>query len=379
MRLKLEIEGVMLNVVSGYAPQGGCELEGKERFWSELDEVIGADFNGHAGEVMGKFGVKERNLEGQMVVDFAKRMDMVVLNTYFQKREEHRVTYKSGEAPLSMVKLVSSVVAASPYLLVTIILGVKCYKARGLCAVSADTATEKVLKVGSSLDLTVTYPKNSVSFVQWNFNGKTFAEYTPGRNYTLQGSQFSGRLKVARDLIGVTLQDLQPQDSGTFSIVAVRSETQHPTQFIKVYIQNPIRAVQIERTQRWLLSTNSCEVDVKCAAHGAENVSYLWSGYKIANGAQLQFNLSPAEGAITLNCTAANNISSSSATETLSCSTEQPETDDSAAADGNTLYAEVTPGAFTKKDTAQTIYAKVTLPQHAKASATSSSPYQQVL
>ncbi|KAK3539596.1 hypothetical protein QTP70_010249 [Hemibagrus guttatus] len=73
MSLKLEIEGVMLNVVSGYAPQVG------------YDE-----------EVMGKFGVKERNLEGQMVVDFAKRMDMAVVNTYFQKREEHRMTYNSG-------------------------------------------------------------------------------------------------------------------------------------------------------------------------------------------------------------------------------------------------------------------------------------------
>ncbi|MCJ8742384.1 hypothetical protein PDJAM_G00081420 [Pangasius djambal] len=104
----------MLNVVSGYAPQVHCELEEKERFWSELDEVIesiprgervvtGADFNGHVGEgctgdeeVMGRFGVKERNLEGQMVVDFAKRMDMAVVNTYFLKREDHRVTYKSG-------------------------------------------------------------------------------------------------------------------------------------------------------------------------------------------------------------------------------------------------------------------------------------------
>ncbi|KAK3512780.1 hypothetical protein QTP70_025300 [Hemibagrus guttatus] len=94
--------------------QVGCELGEKERFWSELDEVmesiptgervvIGADFNGHVGEgntgdeeVMGKFGVKERNLEGQMVVDFARRMDMAVVKTYFQKREEHRVTYKSG-------------------------------------------------------------------------------------------------------------------------------------------------------------------------------------------------------------------------------------------------------------------------------------------
>ncbi|KAK3570226.1 hypothetical protein QTP86_017223 [Hemibagrus guttatus] len=64
----------------------GCELEEKERFWSELDEVmesiptgervvIGADFSGYVGEgntgdeeVMGKFGVKERKLEGQTVV-----------------------------------------------------------------------------------------------------------------------------------------------------------------------------------------------------------------------------------------------------------------------------------------------------------------------
>ncbi|KAK3545555.1 hypothetical protein QTP70_008158 [Hemibagrus guttatus] len=75
MSLKLEIEGVMLNVVSGYAPQVACELEEKVKFWSELDEVmesiptgervvIGADFNGHVDEgntgdeeVMGKFGV----------------------------------------------------------------------------------------------------------------------------------------------------------------------------------------------------------------------------------------------------------------------------------------------------------------------------------
>ncbi|MCJ8739628.1 hypothetical protein PDJAM_G00049220 [Pangasius djambal] len=79
MRLKLEIEGVMLDVVSGYAPQVGCELEEKERFWSELDEVIesiptgervviGADFNGHVGE--GNTGDEElrQALGGQVVL-----------------------------------------------------------------------------------------------------------------------------------------------------------------------------------------------------------------------------------------------------------------------------------------------------------------------
>ncbi|KAI5621014.1 separin isoform X1 [Silurus asotus] len=114
MIVKLEVEGMMINVISAYAPQVDCEMKEKKRFWSELDEVvegvprnerlvIGADFNGHVGEgnrgdeeVMGRYGLKERNVEGQMVVDFAKRMEMAVVNTYFKKKEDHRVTYKSG-------------------------------------------------------------------------------------------------------------------------------------------------------------------------------------------------------------------------------------------------------------------------------------------
>ncbi|KAK2899776.1 hypothetical protein Q8A73_012905 [Channa argus] len=40
MSLMLEFKGVMFNVVSGYAPQVGCELEEKEKFWSQLDEVM---------------------------------------------------------------------------------------------------------------------------------------------------------------------------------------------------------------------------------------------------------------------------------------------------------------------------------------------------
>ncbi|KAF7694174.1 hypothetical protein HF521_007927 [Silurus meridionalis] len=95
--------------------QVGFEIEEKEKFWSELDEVvegvrrneqlvIGADFNGYVGEgnrgdeeVMGRYGLKERNVEGQMVVDFAKRMEMAVVNTYFKKKEDHRVTIRVEE------------------------------------------------------------------------------------------------------------------------------------------------------------------------------------------------------------------------------------------------------------------------------------------
>ena len=66
--------------------------------------AIGADFNGHVREgnrgdenVMGRYGDKARHAEGQMVVDFATRMEMALVNTYFKKRVGHRVTYTSGE------------------------------------------------------------------------------------------------------------------------------------------------------------------------------------------------------------------------------------------------------------------------------------------
>ena len=41
---------------------------------------------------MDKFGVQDRNGEGQMMVDFANRMEMAVVNTFFQKRQRHRAT-----------------------------------------------------------------------------------------------------------------------------------------------------------------------------------------------------------------------------------------------------------------------------------------------
>ena len=31
-----------------------------------------------------------------MIVDFGKRMDLAIVNAYFKKKDEHRVTYKSG-------------------------------------------------------------------------------------------------------------------------------------------------------------------------------------------------------------------------------------------------------------------------------------------
>ena len=114
MAMKLEVKGSILNIVSAYAPQVNNSMEEKKDFWQDLDGliesvskqeriVLGADLNGHVGEgkigdeeIMGRYDAGTRNKEESMVVEFAKRMDLAIVNTYFKKKDEHRVTYKSG-------------------------------------------------------------------------------------------------------------------------------------------------------------------------------------------------------------------------------------------------------------------------------------------
>ena len=90
-------------------------MKEKNDFWQDLDGliesvskqeriVLGVDLNGHVDkgnigdeEIMGMYGAGTRNKEEWMVVDFAKRMDLAVVNTYFKKKDEHRVTYKCGK------------------------------------------------------------------------------------------------------------------------------------------------------------------------------------------------------------------------------------------------------------------------------------------
>ena len=83
MQMKLDYNGCMLNIISAYAPQTGCDEEEKDKFWEEMDTamvsipteervVIGADLNGHVGEgnagcedVMGIHGFGGRSSGGE--------------------------------------------------------------------------------------------------------------------------------------------------------------------------------------------------------------------------------------------------------------------------------------------------------------------------
>lgn len=114
MRMKLDI-GSDIQVISAYAPQAGLSEEEKDEFWMMMDSetqqveaedrlIVGGDLNGHIGRIKegservhGGFGLGDRNEEGERIADYARALDLAIVNTYFDKKKEHLVTYKSGE------------------------------------------------------------------------------------------------------------------------------------------------------------------------------------------------------------------------------------------------------------------------------------------
>ena len=63
---------------------------------------IGLKGNNGDEECMGRHGLGKRNNEGQAVVDFAKRRELAITNTYFVKKPAHIVTYSSGGRSLQV-------------------------------------------------------------------------------------------------------------------------------------------------------------------------------------------------------------------------------------------------------------------------------------
>ena len=46
---------------------------------------------------MGRYGTGTKNKKGSMAMDFSKRMELAIVNTYFKKKDKHKVTYQYGK------------------------------------------------------------------------------------------------------------------------------------------------------------------------------------------------------------------------------------------------------------------------------------------
>ena len=115
MMIKLVIGNRLTNVVSLYAPQVGREKDLKDAFWEEVfDKVsnipseegifMAGDTNGHVGRdrkgyerIHGGHSYGRVNEGGERMLEICEALDLAVCNTYFHKKEEHMVTYVSGD------------------------------------------------------------------------------------------------------------------------------------------------------------------------------------------------------------------------------------------------------------------------------------------
>ena len=116
MSIKFRTFFNFIKLVSVYAPQVGRPLEENESFYLALGKtlqdsgnrngemvVVCGDFNGHVGEeikgyegVHGGKGFGKRNREGEMLLEFADAHQLSVMNTWFEKREQQKISYDSG-------------------------------------------------------------------------------------------------------------------------------------------------------------------------------------------------------------------------------------------------------------------------------------------
>ncbi|XP_067308176.1 SLAM family member 8-like isoform X2 [Pseudorasbora parva] len=287
--------------------------------------------------------------------------------------------------------------------------------------------------VGDSLDLKADHPKEGLE-VMWTYNGKELAEYNKGQIKRVDPRLFQGRLKMNKDNISITIEDLTLQDSGSFTIVTERKPDQLPTQTIVLHVHDLIRDVQIEYNHPdWILSKNVCMFHLRCQASGDPNLSYSWSGDSVTTGPNLSISVNLSDRA-TLTCTVNNTISTNHTVKTVECSGKPAETrlsqyllivigasvvavviiGGSAAVccwrrsrtggeseDGITVYEDVNPDAVAKKrsesvangmsiyetvddmkvtkNLPQTLYDKINYQRHPAVSASTSSPYQEVL
>lgn len=114
MSLKLVIDNERWNILSVYAPQIGCDEEEHEAFWLDYTTVINnipdsemifsaGDMNVHIGKsnssfesCHGGYGFGVRNDAGEKLLNLCQSKGWIVVNTMFEKQEEHLITYCSG-------------------------------------------------------------------------------------------------------------------------------------------------------------------------------------------------------------------------------------------------------------------------------------------
>ena len=117
--LVMSLKGTPVNVliIQVYAPNEDGDEKDKEQFYEMLDQAIVenrkgneclmvmGDLNGKVGknkeeDIVGPYGLGERNENGQLLVEFCKRHNLFVTNTWFQQKTSAQHTWTSPDGTI---------------------------------------------------------------------------------------------------------------------------------------------------------------------------------------------------------------------------------------------------------------------------------------
>lgn len=107
-----------------------------------------------------------------------------------------------------------------------------------MCVVGSRAESDEVhvhKAVGDSLDLIANYTKEGLE-VKWKYNDDVLAEYDKDQMNLVKSQLFPKRLKMYKDNISITIEDLKLQDSGRFSIVVEKNSDQCPTKVFVLHV-----------------------------------------------------------------------------------------------------------------------------------------------
>src|SRR6476619_5205155 len=111
MVVRVKSNPVDMVIVQAYPPTTDYENEEVEKLYDHLEEILGkqkgtdnaivmGDFNAVVGDgtedrMVGKFGLGKRNDRGERLIEFGKRQNLVITNTWFEQDKRRRYTWKS--------------------------------------------------------------------------------------------------------------------------------------------------------------------------------------------------------------------------------------------------------------------------------------------